>query len=231
MALTKLGDPDAAADGRLETFPIDEPGLELVLDCGEFTCRCPVTGQPEWATIEIAETGGERGVETKSLKLEVETLGEVGIVDDVGRDVGSDARLHRRVAVGLVDGLADVLPQPVVVDRAAAGFLLVLDQGAVHDHLGQREQGVDPGVGRQRGAHALAQVQLATLVAGQLGVAVEAAPDMAVAIHLEDVAVLAIDDQAADGPLGTVVELQDRGRVAAPDQLLHAGGHHRLTAQ
>ncbi len=79
MALTKLGDPDAAADGRLETFPIDEPGLELVLDCGEFTCRCPVTGQPDWATIEIAYTARERVVETKSLKLYLETFREVGI--------------------------------------------------------------------------------------------------------------------------------------------------------
>lgn len=79
MSLTKLGDPDAAADGRLETFPIDEPGLEVVLDCGEFTCRCPVTGQPDWATIEIAYTARERVVETKSLKLYLETFREVGI--------------------------------------------------------------------------------------------------------------------------------------------------------
>src|SRR5690349_13589523 len=48
MALTKLGNPDAAADGVLEAFDVDDTALEIVLDCAEFTCRCPITTQPDW---------------------------------------------------------------------------------------------------------------------------------------------------------------------------------------
>ncbi len=77
--LTKLGDPHATADGVLETFPVDDAALEIALDCSEFTCRCPVTGQPDWATIEIRYRPGARVVETKSLKLYLETYRETGI--------------------------------------------------------------------------------------------------------------------------------------------------------
>jgi 7-cyano-7-deazaguanine reductase len=79
MTLTKLGNPDAAADGALEAFDVDDTALEIVLDCSEFTCRCPVTAQPDWATIEIRYRPGPRVVETKSLKLYLETFREVGI--------------------------------------------------------------------------------------------------------------------------------------------------------
>ena len=79
MALTKLGNPDAAADGVLEAFDVDDTALEIVLDCAEFTCRCPVTAQPDWATIEIRYRPGPRVVETKSLKLYLETFREQGI--------------------------------------------------------------------------------------------------------------------------------------------------------
>jgi 7-cyano-7-deazaguanine reductase len=79
MALTKLGNPDAAADGVLEAFDVDDRELEIVLDCSEFTCRCPITSQPDWASIEIRYRPGPRVVETKSLKLYLETFREVGI--------------------------------------------------------------------------------------------------------------------------------------------------------
>jgi 7-cyano-7-deazaguanine reductase len=79
MTLTKLGNPDAAADGVLEAFDVDDADLEIVLDCSEFTCRCPITAQPDWATIEIRYRPGRRVVETKSLKLYLETFREVGI--------------------------------------------------------------------------------------------------------------------------------------------------------
>jgi 7-cyano-7-deazaguanine reductase len=35
----------------------------------EFTCLCPKTGQPDFATIHIAYVPGEKCVELKSLKL------------------------------------------------------------------------------------------------------------------------------------------------------------------
>lgn len=79
MPLTKLGQPDAPADRNLETFGISDSSQEITIDCREFTCRCPITGQPDWATIRIDYRPSDRGVETKSLKLYLETFREEGI--------------------------------------------------------------------------------------------------------------------------------------------------------
>src|SRR5829696_3815337 len=79
MALTKLGRANSVADRNLETFPIHDTSQEISIDCREFTCRCPITGQPDWATIRIDYRPGDRGVETKSLKLYLETYREEGI--------------------------------------------------------------------------------------------------------------------------------------------------------
>jgi 7-cyano-7-deazaguanine reductase len=39
------------------------------MECPEFTCVCPMTGQPDFATIRIRYIPAERCVELKSLKL------------------------------------------------------------------------------------------------------------------------------------------------------------------
>jgi 7-cyano-7-deazaguanine reductase len=91
MSLTKLGNPDAAADRKLEAFDVDDPTLAITLDCSEFTCRCPVTGQPDWATVEIRYRPGPRVVETKSLKLYLEMFREVGVFHEhVARTIRDD---------------------------------------------------------------------------------------------------------------------------------------------
>src|SRR5262245_53557102 len=56
---------------RLETFPNPAPGrdYEIRFDCPEFTCLCPMTGQPDFATIRIRYVPDRRCVELKSLKL------------------------------------------------------------------------------------------------------------------------------------------------------------------
>jgi len=55
----------------LETFPNPRPErpYEIRFECPEFTCLCPRTGQPDFATIRIRYVPGERCVELKSLKL------------------------------------------------------------------------------------------------------------------------------------------------------------------
>jgi 7-cyano-7-deazaguanine reductase len=56
---------------NLETFPNPAPGrdYEIRFDCSEFTCLCPMTGQPDFATIRISYVPDARCVELKSLKL------------------------------------------------------------------------------------------------------------------------------------------------------------------
>ncbi len=55
----------------LEVFPNPEPGRNytIELECPEFTCLCPKTGQPDFATIHVRYIPNERCVELKSLKL------------------------------------------------------------------------------------------------------------------------------------------------------------------
>ncbi len=56
---------------QLETFPNPKPERDYVIsfDCPEFTCVCPKTGQPDFATIKISYVPNKLCVELKSLKL------------------------------------------------------------------------------------------------------------------------------------------------------------------
>jgi len=55
----------------LETFPNPAPerDYEIDFEAPEFTCVCPMTGQPDFATIRIRYVPDQRCVELKSLKL------------------------------------------------------------------------------------------------------------------------------------------------------------------
>lgn len=56
---------------ELETFanPRPERDYEISMECPEFTCVCPRTGQPDFATIRIRYVPDQLCVELKSLKL------------------------------------------------------------------------------------------------------------------------------------------------------------------
>jgi 7-cyano-7-deazaguanine reductase len=56
---------------KLETFPNRHPGrpYRVRLESDEFTCVCPATGQPDFATITVEYVPAERIVESKSFKL------------------------------------------------------------------------------------------------------------------------------------------------------------------
>lgn len=49
------------------------------LNCEEFTCVCPVTGQPDFAALKIRYIPDEKLVESKSLKLYLTSFRGVGI--------------------------------------------------------------------------------------------------------------------------------------------------------
>ncbi len=56
---------------ELETFPNPNPERDFVIRIRvpEFTCLCPKTGQPDFATFEIEYIADKLCVELKSLKL------------------------------------------------------------------------------------------------------------------------------------------------------------------
>jgi len=55
----------------LETFPNPHPERDYTIrmEIPEFTCLCPKTGQPDFATLLLEYVPGPRCVELKSLKL------------------------------------------------------------------------------------------------------------------------------------------------------------------
>jgi len=81
---------------ELETFPNPRPGrdYEISMECPEFTCVCPRTGQPDFATVRIRYVPDQLCVELKSLKLYLWSFREEGafhedvinrILDDLAR--------------------------------------------------------------------------------------------------------------------------------------------------
>ena len=59
------------ASPELETFanPRPERDFAINMECPEFTCVCPKTGQPDFATIRITYVPDKICLELKSLKL------------------------------------------------------------------------------------------------------------------------------------------------------------------
>jgi 7-cyano-7-deazaguanine reductase len=101
---------------QLETFPNPRPArdYEVRFECPEFTCVCPKTGQPDFATIRIRYVPDALCVELKSLKLYLWSY----------RDVGA---FHEAVTNQIADDIiAAVAPRKLVVE----GDFLV--RGGIH---------------------------------------------------------------------------------------------------
>ena len=65
---------------NLETFdnPQTESDYTIRIDIPEFTCLCPKTGQPDFATIKIAYVPDQKCIELKSLKMYIWSFREEG---------------------------------------------------------------------------------------------------------------------------------------------------------
>ncbi len=118
-----------APSKNLETFPNPRPGrrFEIRFECPEFTCLCPRTGQPDFATIRIRYTPNERCVELKSLKLYLWSFRQEGA-------------FHEAVTNQILDDLVAVTqPRQMVVE----GDFMV--RGGIHTVVEARHD--DPEAG------------------------------------------------------------------------------------
>ena len=82
----------------LETFENQQPGRDYTIriDVPEFTCLCPKTGQPDFATLHLEYIPNELCVELKSLKLYAWSF----------RDEGA---FHEDVTNRIVDDLVEAI--------------------------------------------------------------------------------------------------------------------------
>jgi len=64
----------------LETFANPNPGRDYTIRIRmpEFTCLCPKTGQPDFATLHLEYVPAERCIELKSLKLYIWSFRDEG---------------------------------------------------------------------------------------------------------------------------------------------------------
>lgn len=95
----------------LETFQSPRPGrpFEIVFTTEEFTCLCPMTGQPDFAHLTIRYQPDQLCVESKSLKLYLWSF----------RDTGA---FHEAVTNQILDDLVKAL-QPQWM-RVEGDFLI-----------------------------------------------------------------------------------------------------------
>ncbi len=65
---------------KIDTFDNPKPGRDFTIriDIPEFTCLCPMTGQPDFATIIIEYVPNKLCVELKALKLYMWSFREQG---------------------------------------------------------------------------------------------------------------------------------------------------------
>lgn len=73
-----LGTPRAQWQGNLETFPTPLGVSSVKYASDEVTAICPVTGQPDWYTVEIILAPTSRCIESKSLKLFLQSFRDQG---------------------------------------------------------------------------------------------------------------------------------------------------------
>ena len=65
----------------LEAFENPKVGALYMVECAtrEFTCLCPLTGQPDFARISMRYVPGSRCVELKSFKLYLWSYRDEGV--------------------------------------------------------------------------------------------------------------------------------------------------------
>ena len=64
----------------LDTFPNPKPGRDFAIHMRipEFTCLCPKTGQPDFATLYLDYVAEAKCIELKSLKLYIWSFRDAG---------------------------------------------------------------------------------------------------------------------------------------------------------
>lgn len=95
--LTHLGG-ETGPSRKLETFPNHHRDRPYVvrLETDEFTCMCPATGQPDFATIKVEYIPDEKILESKSFKLYIWSFRNEGV-------------FHEHVSNVILDDLVEAL--------------------------------------------------------------------------------------------------------------------------
>lgn len=93
---SKVDAPQTPEDAVLEYVPNPRPNVDYLVrfTCPEFTSLCPVTGQPDFAHLMLDYVPGETLVESKSLKLFLQSF-------------RNHAAFHEDCTVGIAERLVE----------------------------------------------------------------------------------------------------------------------------
>lgn len=69
-----LGQKVEGPSRSLDTFDLPVGNNTVVYTSDEVTSNCPITGQPDWYEVIITLFGCKRGIESKSLKLYLQSF-------------------------------------------------------------------------------------------------------------------------------------------------------------
>lgn len=123
--------PPTAPSRDLQVFPNPNPGRDYVIrfDVPEFTCLCPLTGQPDFAHFDIEIVPDKLCVELKSLKLYFWSY-------------RNDGAFHEKVTNTIVDDLVRAIAPRFV--RVSANWFV---RGGIGTHITaeHRKRGWKPG--------------------------------------------------------------------------------------
>ena len=125
-ALTTIVPSQPSTD--LETFPNPAPEQDYTvrMQIPEFTCLCPKTGQPDFATLELEYVADRLCVELKSLKLYIWSFRDRGtfheaVTNEIANHIAkaTQPRFLRLTAKFTVRG---GIYTTVVVERRKSGW-------------------------------------------------------------------------------------------------------------
>ena len=114
---------------NLETFPNPQPGRDYTvrIRMPEFTCLCPKTGQPDFATLLLEYIPEDRCVELKSLKLYIWAFRDTGAFhEDVTNRILDDlvtATAPRYMRLTAEFNVRGGIYTTVVAEHRASGWL------------------------------------------------------------------------------------------------------------
>ncbi|MEO7773139.1 MAG: preQ(1) synthase [Steroidobacteraceae bacterium] len=112
----------------LETFPNPSPDRDYTIrmTIPEFTCLCPKTGQPDFATIDLEYVADRQCVELKSLKLYIWSFRDRGCfheaVTNEMADMLAGATTPRFLRLTAKFNVRGGIYTTVVVERGQAGW-------------------------------------------------------------------------------------------------------------
>jgi 7-cyano-7-deazaguanine reductase len=123
--LTLLGKEKVTPGRILEAFPNHHPERDytVTLRTEEFTCVCPLTGQPDFATLKIQYVPDTRILESKSLKLYLHSF-------------RTEGTFHEHVINVILDDVVSALAPrwcKITADFAVRGGISISVDAEFHD--------------------------------------------------------------------------------------------------